>query len=151
MGLFSSFGNAFGTGRPTRADLCGLVGACEEVVVGPIQPQRRRPLQREFSISSCMRRTTGSNSDARIPDVKLAHGASIWRGMTFPDAPRSTGDAGFHLTKRDDLSARHRHLVNLPSPEGVKQVSPPAARQAATEGMEGHRRPAQMRLDRLQA
>lgn len=37
------------------------------------------------------------------------------------------------------------------SPEGVKQVAPPAARQAATEGMEGHRRAAQMRLDRLQA
>ena len=37
------------------------------------------------------------------------------------------------------------------SPEGVRQVAPPAARQAATEGMEGHRRAAQMRLDRLQA
>lgn len=36
-------------------------------------------------------------------------------------------------------------------PEGVRQVAPPAARQAATEGMEGHRRAAQMRLDRLQA
>lgn len=35
--------------------------------------------------------------------------------------------------------------------DGVKQVAPPAARQAATEGMEGHRRAAQMRLDRLQA
>ncbi|MCV2892013.1 histidinol dehydrogenase [Lentibacter sp. XHP0401] len=35
--------------------------------------------------------------------------------------------------------------------EGVKQVAPPAARQAATEGMEGHRRAAQMRLDRLQS
>jgi histidinol dehydrogenase/sulfopropanediol 3-dehydrogenase len=36
------------------------------------------------------------------------------------------------------------------SAEGVKQVAPAAARQAATEGMEGHRRAAQMRLDRLQ-
>jgi histidinol dehydrogenase/sulfopropanediol 3-dehydrogenase len=36
------------------------------------------------------------------------------------------------------------------SAEGVKQVAPDAARQAATEGMEGHRRAAQMRLDRLQ-
>ena len=35
------------------------------------------------------------------------------------------------------------------SPEGVMQVAPPAVRQAATEGMEGHRRAAQMRLDRL--
>lgn len=43
--------------------------------------------------------------------------------------------------------ATHQWLT----PEGVKQVAPPAARQAATEGMEGHRRAAQMRLDRLQA
>lgn len=42
--------------------------------------------------------------------------------------------------------ATHQWLM----PEGVKQVAPPAARQAATEGMEGHRRAAQMRLDRLQ-
>ncbi len=37
------------------------------------------------------------------------------------------------------------------TPEGVKQVAPPAARQAASEGLEGHRRAAQLRLDRLQA
>jgi histidinol dehydrogenase/sulfopropanediol 3-dehydrogenase len=43
--------------------------------------------------------------------------------------------------------ATHQWLT----PEGVKQVAPPAARQAATEGMEGHRRAAQMRLDRLQS
>lgn len=41
--------------------------------------------------------------------------------------------------------ATHQWLT----PDGVKQVAPPAARQAATEGMEGHRRAAQMRLDRL--
>ena len=35
--------------------------------------------------------------------------------------------------------------------DGVKQVAPPAARQAATEQLEGHRRAAQLRLDRLQA
>lgn len=35
--------------------------------------------------------------------------------------------------------------------EGVSQVAPPAARQAANEGLEGHRRAAQLRLDRLQA
>ena len=35
--------------------------------------------------------------------------------------------------------------------EGVKQVAPPAARQVATEELEGHRRAAQLRLDRLQA
>ncbi|PJE29137.1 histidinol dehydrogenase/sulfopropanediol 3-dehydrogenase [Pseudooceanicola antarcticus] len=35
--------------------------------------------------------------------------------------------------------------------EGVKQVAPPAARQAKSEGLEGHRRAAQLRLDRLQA
>jgi sulfopropanediol 3-dehydrogenase len=29
-------------------------------------------------------------------------------------------------------------------------VAPPAARQAASEGLEGHRRAAQLRLDRLQ-
>lgn len=34
--------------------------------------------------------------------------------------------------------------------EGVQQVAPPAARQAASEGLEGHRRAAQLRLDRLQ-
>ena len=43
--------------------------------------------------------------------------------------------------------ATHQWLT----PDGVKQVAPPAARQAATEGLEGHRRAAQMRLDRLQA
>lgn len=34
--------------------------------------------------------------------------------------------------------------------EGVMQVAPPAARQSASEGLEGHRRAAQLRLDRLQ-
>ena len=34
--------------------------------------------------------------------------------------------------------------------EGVKQVAPPAARQSASEGLEGHRRAAQLRLDRMQ-
>lgn len=37
------------------------------------------------------------------------------------------------------------------SEEGVKQVAPPAARQSASEGLEGHRRAAQLRLDRMQA
>ena len=36
-------------------------------------------------------------------------------------------------------------------PEGVRAFAPPAARQAASEGLEGHRRAAQLRLDRLQA
>ncbi len=35
-------------------------------------------------------------------------------------------------------------------PEGVRAFAPPAARQAASEGLEGHRRAAQLRLDRLQ-
>ena len=35
--------------------------------------------------------------------------------------------------------------------EGVHQVAPPACRQSASEGLEGHRRAAQLRLDRLQA
>lgn len=35
--------------------------------------------------------------------------------------------------------------------EGVKQVAPPAVRQSANEGLEGHRRAAQLRLDRTQA
>ncbi len=35
--------------------------------------------------------------------------------------------------------------------QGVKAVAPPAARQSASEGLEGHRRAAQLRLDRLQA
>ncbi|WIJ23830.1 histidinol dehydrogenase [Devosia sp. RR2S18] len=33
---------------------------------------------------------------------------------------------------------------------GVEQVAPPAARQSASEGLEGHRRAAQLRLDRMQ-
>ncbi|TPW28986.1 histidinol dehydrogenase [Pararhizobium mangrovi] len=37
------------------------------------------------------------------------------------------------------------------SEEGVHAVAPPAARQAASEGLEGHRRAAQLRLDRLQS
>jgi histidinol dehydrogenase/sulfopropanediol 3-dehydrogenase len=37
------------------------------------------------------------------------------------------------------------------TPEGVRQVAPPAVRQSAAEGLEGHRRAAQLRLDRLQA
>jgi len=37
------------------------------------------------------------------------------------------------------------------SEDGVKQVAPPAARQSASEGLEGHRRAAQLRLDRMQA
>ena len=35
-------------------------------------------------------------------------------------------------------------------PHGVAQVAPPAARQAQSEGLEGHRRAAQLRLDRMQ-
>lgn len=35
-------------------------------------------------------------------------------------------------------------------PAGVQAVAPPAARQAASEGLEGHRRAAQLRLDRMQ-
>jgi len=35
--------------------------------------------------------------------------------------------------------------------QGVQQVAPPAARQSASEGLEGHRRAAQLRLDRMQA
>jgi sulfopropanediol 3-dehydrogenase len=43
--------------------------------------------------------------------------------------------------------ATHQWLT----PEGVRTVAPPAARQSAAEGLEGHRRAAQLRLDRLQA
>jgi sulfopropanediol 3-dehydrogenase len=43
--------------------------------------------------------------------------------------------------------ATHQWLTE----EGVRAVAPPAARQAASEGLEGHRRAAQMRLDWLQA
>lgn len=35
-------------------------------------------------------------------------------------------------------------------PEGVRAVAPPAVRQSASEGLDGHRRAAQLRLDRLQ-
>jgi sulfopropanediol 3-dehydrogenase len=42
--------------------------------------------------------------------------------------------------------ATHQWLTE----EGVKQVAPPAARQAASETLEGHRRAAQLRLDRMQ-
>ncbi|WP_102107924.1 histidinol dehydrogenase [Oceaniglobus roseus] len=34
--------------------------------------------------------------------------------------------------------------------EGIRAVAPPAVRQSASEGLEGHRRAAQLRLDRLQ-
>ena len=37
------------------------------------------------------------------------------------------------------------------SEDGVRRVGPPAARQSASETLEGHRRAAQLRLDRLQA
>ncbi|MCC7321416.1 MAG: histidinol dehydrogenase [Rubellimicrobium sp.] len=37
------------------------------------------------------------------------------------------------------------------SEEGVRAVAPPAVRQSASEGLEGHRRAAQLRLDRMQA
>jgi histidinol dehydrogenase/sulfopropanediol 3-dehydrogenase len=42
--------------------------------------------------------------------------------------------------------ATHQWLT----PQGVQTVAPPAARQAASEGLEGHRRAAQLRLDRMQ-
>lgn len=44
-------------------------------------------------------------------------------------------------------TATHQWLTD----EGIKQVAPPAARQSASEGLEGHRRAAQIRLDRLGA
>ncbi|MFD1797367.1 histidinol dehydrogenase [Paracoccus aurantiacus] len=37
------------------------------------------------------------------------------------------------------------------TPEGVQQVAPAAVRQSASEGLEGHRRAAALRLERLQA
>lgn len=37
------------------------------------------------------------------------------------------------------------------TPEGVRAVAPAAVRQSASEGLEGHRRAAQLRLDRLNA
>lgn len=43
--------------------------------------------------------------------------------------------------------ATHQWLT----PEGVRQVAPPAVRQSRSEGLEGHRRAAQLRLDRLQS
>ena len=43
--------------------------------------------------------------------------------------------------------ATHQWLT----PEGVEQLAPPAVRQSDSEGLEGHRRAAQLRLDRLQA
>ncbi len=42
--------------------------------------------------------------------------------------------------------ATHQWLTS----DGVRSVAPPAARQAASEGLEGHRRAAQLRLDRMQ-
>jgi sulfopropanediol 3-dehydrogenase len=42
--------------------------------------------------------------------------------------------------------ATHQWLTS----DGVRIVAPPAARQAASEGLEGHRRAAQLRLDRMQ-
>ena len=42
--------------------------------------------------------------------------------------------------------ATHQWLT----PEGVRAVAGPATRQSASEGLEGHRRAAQLRLDRLQ-
>jgi histidinol dehydrogenase/sulfopropanediol 3-dehydrogenase len=42
--------------------------------------------------------------------------------------------------------ATHQWLTE----EGVRTVAPPAARQSASEGLEGHRRAAQLRLDRMQ-
>ncbi|MGL4319601.1 MAG: histidinol dehydrogenase, partial [Paracoccaceae bacterium] len=42
--------------------------------------------------------------------------------------------------------ATHQWLTEA----GVATVAPPAARQSASEGLEGHRRAAQLRLDRLQ-
>ncbi|MCU0912118.1 MAG: histidinol dehydrogenase, partial [Rhodobacteraceae bacterium] len=43
--------------------------------------------------------------------------------------------------------ATHQWLT----PEGVAAVAPPATRQSTSEGLEGHRRAAQLRLDRLQS
>ncbi|SHI42145.1 histidinol dehydrogenase [Wenxinia saemankumensis] len=43
--------------------------------------------------------------------------------------------------------ATHQWLT----PEGVRAVAPPAVRQSASEGLDGHRRAAQLRLDRMQA
>lgn len=43
--------------------------------------------------------------------------------------------------------ATHQWLT----PEGVRAVAPPAVRQSASEGLEGHRRAARLRLDRLQS
>ncbi|MFN2307685.1 MAG: histidinol dehydrogenase, partial [Paracoccaceae bacterium] len=43
--------------------------------------------------------------------------------------------------------ATHQWLT----PEGVRTVAPAAVRQSTSEGLDGHRRAAQLRLDRMQA
>ena len=61
-------------------------------------------------------------------------------------------DYGAALARPDDVGAYVKIATHQWLDErGVKTVAPPAARQSASETLEGHRRAAQLRLDRMQA
>ncbi len=122
------------------ADEAAMIAYSDQVAAEHLQVHTRNP--REFAGKL---RNYGSLFIGELASVVYSDKCS-GTNHTLPTmgAGRYTGGlwVGTYLK-----IATHQWL----EPEGVRAVAPPAVRQSASEGLEGHRRAAQLRLDRLQA
>lgn len=121
------------------ADEAAMIARSDEIAAEHLQVHTRNP--QEFARKL---RNYGSLFIGELASVVYSDKCS-GTNHTLPTmgAGRYTGGlwVGTHLK-----IATHQWL----DPEGVRAVAPPAVRQSASEGLEGHRRAAQLRLDRLQ-
>jgi histidinol dehydrogenase/sulfopropanediol 3-dehydrogenase len=121
------------------ADEAAMIAYSDEIAAEHLQVHTRDP--REFAKRL---RNYGSLFIGELASVVYSDKCS-GTNHTLPTmaAGRYTGGlwVGSYLK-----IATHQWL----EPAGVRAVAPPAARQSAAEGLEGHRRAAQLRLDRLQ-
>jgi sulfopropanediol 3-dehydrogenase len=122
------------------ADEAAMIAYSDEIAAEHLQVHTKEP--REFATRL---RNYGSLFIGELASVVYSDKCS-GTNHTLPTmaAGRYTGGlwVGAYLK-----IATHQWLT----PEGVRAVAPPAARQSAAEGLEGHRRAAQLRLDRMQA
>jgi histidinol dehydrogenase/sulfopropanediol 3-dehydrogenase len=122
------------------ADEAAMIAYSDEIAAEHLQVHTREP--REFAKKL---RNYGSLFIGELASVVYSDKCS-GTNHTLPTmgAGRYTGGlwVGTYLKV-----ATHQWL----EPAGVLAVAPAAARQSAAEGLEGHRRAAQLRLDRLQA
>lgn len=122
------------------ADEAAMIAYSDEIAAEHLQVHTRNP--REFAKKL---RNYGSLFVGELASVVYSDKCS-GTNHTLPTmgAGRYTGGlwVGTYLKV-----ATHQWL----EPAGVRAVAPAAVRQSASEGLEGHRRAAQLRLDRMQA